>query len=52
MLAGVAVGFFADSGLIMSSGSNANDFWIALGIVAAISEKKLLGEPETSVDVT
>ena len=42
MLAGAAIGFLVDSGLIMSSGSNANYFWIALGMVTAISRKRLL----------
>jgi O-antigen ligase len=48
MLAGAAVGFLVDSGLIMSSGSNANYFWIALGMVTAISRKQLLGETTTA----
>ncbi|TFH63987.1 MAG: hypothetical protein E4G91_07220, partial [Candidatus Zixiibacteriota bacterium] len=44
ILAGTAIGFFVDSGLIMSSGSNANYFWIALGLVTAINRKRLLDE--------
>jgi O-antigen ligase len=41
-----------ESASILAAGSNANYFWIALGMVTAISEKKLLGEPETSIDAT
>jgi hypothetical protein len=44
MLAGAAIGFLVDSGLMMNYGSNANYFWIALGMVTAISRKKLLGK--------
>ncbi len=52
LLVAVLVGLLFDTGSLMSSGSYANYFWIALGLVTAISRNKLLGEPETSVAAT
>jgi O-antigen ligase len=45
MLAGAGVGLLVDSGMVMGSGSYANYFWIALGLVTAISRKRLLDSP-------
>lgn len=47
IVAGACVGSFFETGLIMGSGSYTNYFWIALGMVTAISRKKLLDEPQS-----
>ena len=39
---GAAFGFLFDTGTIMSSGSYANYFWIALGLSEAVRRKNLL----------
>jgi O-antigen ligase len=52
MIAGALVNGFFERNLIFGMGATNNYFWIALGMVTAISRKKLLDEPETSVDAT
>jgi O-antigen ligase len=52
LLCGALFSCFFESGPIMGSGSYANYFWITLGMVEAIKRRKLLGEPETSIDAT
>ncbi|TFH63986.1 MAG: O-antigen ligase family protein [Candidatus Zixiibacteriota bacterium] len=52
MIAGALVNGFFERNLIFGMGATNNYFWIALGMVTAISSKKLLSEPETSIDTT
>jgi O-antigen ligase len=50
LFVGASVGIAFDSGILMGSGSYANYFWIALGMVTAISRKRLLDEPHAGQD--
>jgi O-antigen ligase len=52
MMCGVLANSFFESGVIFGIGAIGHYFWIALGMVTAISRKRLLEEPETSVKAT
>ena len=51
MIVGALVNGFFERNLILGMGATNNYFWIALGMVTAISRRKLLEEPATPIDI-